>query len=117
MVMKHQQMHASLIVQFTELRWGVYGFGFSMNFWEWIDDHSHIPRIFEMLKAIDRLLRHPHGRIISKDVSDELIRENVQPSVLLKKWGQTVTGSMICLICNTAIRLQKTSIGITAIGF
>jgi hypothetical protein len=87
MVMEPQQMHASLIVQFTELRWGVYGFGFNMNFWDWIDDHSHIPRIFEMLKAIDRLLRHPHGRIISKDVSDELIRENVHPSVLFKRMG------------------------------
>lgn len=88
MAIEPLQMHPLLIVQFTELRWGVYDFNFNMNFWDWIDDHSHIPRIFEMLKTIDRDLGHPHGRIISRNVSEELIKKNQHLSVLLKKMGE-----------------------------
>ena len=81
-------MDALLIVQFSEFRWRVYDFGFSMDFWDWMGDEHHIPAIFELLKTIDRLLNHPHGRIVSKAIATELRSGNMHPSVAFKKTGE-----------------------------
>lgn len=81
-------MDVILIVQFSELHWRVFPFGFSMDFWAWVGDEHHIPTIFELLKTVDRLLKHPHGRVISKDVADEMRNEKTHPLVTLKKSGE-----------------------------
>lgn len=81
-------MYAVLIIQFSEFRWRVFPFGFSLDFWDWIDDQHHIPTIFELLKSTDRLLKHPYGRIISPSLMKELRAEEKHPSIPFKKAGQ-----------------------------
>lgn len=83
-----EAMDVILIVQFSEYRWQVFSFGFSMNFWDWVGDEHHISTIFELLKTTDRLLRHPYGRVISKDVSMELKNGGKHPSALFKMTGE-----------------------------
>lgn len=84
MTIEPEDMDILLIVQFTEFRWRVYSFGFSMDFWNWVGDEHHIPTIFELLKTIDRHLNHPHSLIISKKTTEELRSGNVHPSIAFK---------------------------------
>ncbi|AEV26595.1 hypothetical protein Dsui_2232 [Azospira oryzae PS] len=80
-------MDAVLIVQFSELRWRVFPFGFSLDFWDWIGDQHHIPTIFKLLKSADRLLKHPYGRVISPSLMKEFRAEEKHPSISFKKSG------------------------------
>lgn len=87
MAIEPVSMNSVLIVKFTEYRWRVYPFGFSMDFWNWIDDHHHIPVIFELLQKVHRMLKNPDGRIVSQDILEELTAEDKHPSISFKKAG------------------------------
>jgi hypothetical protein len=81
-------MEAILMVQFSEFRWRIFPFGFSMDFWDWAGDEHHIPIIYELLQGIDRLLKHPYGRIISPGLAKEILAGKEHPSVSFKKTGR-----------------------------
>jgi hypothetical protein len=81
-------MAVILIVQFSAFRWRVFSFGFSMDFWNWIDDQDRIPTIFNWLTAVDRTLKHPYGRVISKELLTEFYTGLKHPLQLFKSTGQ-----------------------------
>lgn len=88
MLIEPKSMDIVLLVQFSERRWRVYRFGFSLDFWNWVGDEHHIPVIFRLLKSIDQKLNHPQGRVISGQLMDELKFGTKHPSELFKKMGQ-----------------------------
>ncbi len=85
MAIEPGDMEVFLVVQYTELRWRVFEFGFNLNFEQWFGDHHYIPRIFELFKVINRSLGHPDGRVISKSMAAELSKGHLHPTVVLKK--------------------------------
>lgn len=85
--MEPEGMNAILIVQFSEFRWRVFSFGFSMDFWDWMGDEHHIPTIFNLLGEVDRSLKHPYSRVISKNLLDEFYAGVKHPSQLFKEAG------------------------------
>jgi hypothetical protein len=80
-------MDVILIVQFSAFRWRVFSFGFSMDFWDWLGDQHLIPRIFDLLTAVDRILKHPYGRVISKELLTEFLTGLKHPLQLFKSTG------------------------------
>lgn len=87
MAIEPKSMDVVLIVHFTEHRWRVYSFGFSLDFWNWMGDTHHIPIIFELFLSIDLKLRHPRGKVISKNLMSELRAGTKHPSTSFKKAG------------------------------
>jgi len=87
MAIEPEGMEVLLIVRYSEFRWQVFPFGFSMNFWEWVGDEHHIPIIFRLLAEVDRSLNHPYGRVISKSLLKEFYAGTKHPAQLFKQAG------------------------------
>lgn len=87
MAIAPEGMDIALIVQISKLRWRIFFFGFSLDFWNWTGDENHIPIIFQLLRTIDKKARHPHGRIITQELMNELRTGATHPSVLFKRFG------------------------------
>lgn len=87
MMIEPESMSISLIVQKSEYNWGVYLFGFTLDFWRWIGDEHHIPLIYHLLEHINNKLRTPYGRVITKELLQEIRSGQTHPSYIIKKSG------------------------------
>ncbi|MFM0285052.1 hypothetical protein [Paraburkholderia megapolitana] len=88
MAIEPNSMSPLLFAKFSDVRWSVFYFGFSMNFGEWIGDENHIPRIFELLTSVRDQLSCVNGRIISKNLFDEFLKGSRHPAGLFAMTGQ-----------------------------
>jgi len=74
-----KRMEMVFAVKQSEYRWQVLDFAFSMDFWDWFDDHHHIPRIYDLLCLINKTFRHSYGRIVASDAMAKLKSSDVFP--------------------------------------
>lgn len=76
-----KDMRLALIIKFSEYRWKTIFFSFNLNFWEWIDDHSHIPLVLDLIRysynTLKRQNSYKWGRIITREVYRTLQSENI----------------------------------------
>ncbi len=72
MVLEPKAMSAFLVHQITEFRVNCYQFTFGLDFWRWIDDHGHIPRIWKCMQWIHEEIGVTRSAIIDTELSNRL---------------------------------------------
>jgi len=89
MAIDPENMLLLLVVKFSLWNWRFYSFGFTIDFWDWDGDSHHIPIIFELFKTINRELKNPYGRVISRKQYNIAVAGDTHPEIVFKEMGHT----------------------------
>jgi hypothetical protein len=74
-----------LLVQSGEYHWTVYDPGFSIDFWNWIEDYRYIPRIYHFMNDLhEAFFRVTNGRVLSKKDFAKLLSGETHPRTLFR---------------------------------
>ena len=80
-----KSMSPLLFVHINNFNWRLYTFTFSIDFWNWFDDHYQISRIYKLFKTIHReFMYNIQGRIIDQETYDSAISGKIHISTLIK---------------------------------
>lgn len=82
-----KNMNVILVSRISEFHWKVFSMGSSMNFWDWIGDEHYIPVTYKMLVLINKKMKSPYSKVVSKEIMNEFYSEKTHPAKILEKAG------------------------------
>ncbi|MFQ2630238.1 hypothetical protein ACK30Y_05165 [Aeromonas caviae] len=79
-------MSLVLLAHIHDLNWKIFGFSFSLDFWNWWGDEKYIPEIFDLLNRFSKeFAQCPYGRILEEHEYNEILSGGIHPSIFLKR--------------------------------